>query len=83
MKVLEEKENNFHVGIRSSSFDKQAWEKFLPEFICKCAKKTREMKFWTFSIQNYSTFLVFPNSTIIEGNRQILKWLKGSLKIPT
>eukprot|EP00795_Rhopilema_esculentum_P016531 gene16531-7954_t len=54
IKVLEEKENNFHVGIRSSSFDKQAWENFLPEFICKCAKKTREMKFWTFSIQNYN-----------------------------
>jgi len=30
-----------------------AWKEFLPEFICECANKIRERKFWTFGIQNF------------------------------
>lgn len=53
---MEDKENNFQIGIKSPVFDKKSWEAFLPDFICKCANQARENKFWTFGIQNYSMY---------------------------
>ena len=35
-------------------FDKpEDWNKFLPDFICRCANVVRQKGFWTFGIQNY------------------------------
>lgn len=51
--IMKGRHKDFHIGSNKEGFDKMAWKEFLPEFICECANKIRERKFWTFGIQNF------------------------------
>ena len=51
--IMKGKHKDFHIGSDKEGFDKRAWKEFLADFICECANKIREKKFWTFGIQNF------------------------------
>jgi len=48
--VMVMKDENMSVG---DITDKEAYAKFLPAFICRCAEEVRKRKWWSFGIQNH------------------------------